>query len=225
MATENRTEINIDQVKAELDTLCKKYDATASNNLLQFEQKHYSAMTNGPESYGRFKEQFRLFFELVNSIVIGLNYIDKSDWPPHRTIQFLFLVNNLRSLHNTTYTLLRGHWEDSMTIMRTCLEAMIRVVWISCYPNRLDAGVIPQKDGGREFNYTQFVKNDLLLKWDDYKMMSLKAHGNQIAVVQDMLKLNKGEYDYPIAPRLGLMGSVTIGFNGVSHHCLSYCVV
>jgi len=196
-------EIDSDALKNELDALCSKYSTEASDNILKFEQDHYMAMTKwlGKESYGRFKSQFRLFFQLANEIVLGLNYIDKKSWPPHRTIQFLFIVNNLRSLHNATFNLLRGHWEDSMTIMRTNLEAMMRIIWISCYPDRLDAGVIKQKDGEREFDYTGFVKRDLELDWDDYKMMSMKAHGNQISVVQDTAELNKGTYKYPIMVR------------------------
>jgi hypothetical protein len=142
-----------------------------------------------------------LFFELANRIVMGLNYIDKKNWPDHRTTQFLFISNNLIPLHNVTYNLLRGHWGDSMTLMRPILEAMVRMIWISCNPTRSSAGVIKQGDGMKEFNYTNFIKDDLGLNWEDYKMMSFKAHGNTIAVAQDHIKLSKSEYKYPIMPK------------------------
>lgn len=196
--------LNSDDIKREMDALCGKHSTEASDNILDFEKKHYMTVTKrlGDKSYGRFEGQFRLFFQLANELLLGLNYIDKSDWPLHRSTQFLFIVNNLRSLHNATFNLLRGHWEDSMSIMRTNLEAMIRIVWISCYSDRADAAVVKLKDGGREFNFTNFLKNELQLPWDEYEMMSFKIHGNHIAVAQDILKLNNSTYTYPIMVRV-----------------------
>ena len=78
------------EIKREMDALCGKYSTEASDYIIKFEIDHYLTMTKllGEKSYGRFEGQFRLFFQLSNEILLGLNYIDKKDWPPHRATQF-----------------------------------------------------------------------------------------------------------------------------------------
>ena len=190
------------RIRDGLDAMCNKYTTEASDNVLKYEEAQFFVKTHGDKSYGRFRGQFRLFFELANKIILGLNYIDKSKWPENRPIQFLFIVNNLRAIHTSTGILLRNNWEESMSVMRAPLEAFFRIVWISANPSRVSAGVAKQKDGGKEFNLTNFIQDDLKLDWKDYQMMSMKAHSNYISVIQDHLSLNEGTYEYPIMLKL-----------------------
>lgn len=175
-----------------------KYNGVHFDSLRTYELQHEYVTTHGPESYGRFADQFKTFFDLSNQIILGINYINKDSWPKHRALQFLFVIHNLRVLYSATDRLLKGHWEDSLVLMRVNLEALVRIIWISCHPSRLDASVTKTKDKGKQFNFTNFTRDELKLKWHDYQFMSPLSHGATILVLMDWLAIYKKEKQYPL---------------------------
>lgn len=189
--------LEVKRLKKELDTLCKKYPGINSDSLHKHEESHEYVNTHGPHTYGRFKDQSRAWFDLVNQIIIGLNYIEKKKWPKHRALQLLFVIHNVRTIFSATDRLLKSHWEDSLILCRVSLEALVRIVWISCHPDRSYAGILKAKEG-KQFNFTGFVKDELKLEWDSYEFLSKFAHGNQVGVLMDWMALHRGTKKYPI---------------------------
>ncbi len=189
--------LDTEKLKQELDALCKKYPGTNSDTLRKYEEKHEYINTHGPLTYGRFKDQSRAWFDLANHIIIGLNYIEKKSWSTHRSLQYLFVTHNVRIIYSATDRLLKSHWEDSLILCRVALEALVRIIWISCHPERSNAGVHKTNEG-KQFNFTSFVRDELKIDWNDYKLLSMFSHSNQADVIKDWVAMHNKTKQYPI---------------------------
>ncbi len=181
------------------DTLCNRKPRQLIPEIRLFEEKHYLVAL---KEYGRIVAQFELFYDLINEIIIGVNYIDHRSWPKHRSLQLLLVNHNLKTIYSAFERAIKGFYEDSLNLLRTNYEALVRVIWISCYPDRAGAGVHEHKDGGREFNLTEFIKDDLKLNWRSYKFLSVFTHGNQPAVMYDWIDIFKKIKKEPISIEL-----------------------
>ncbi len=215
-----------EEIKKRLDALCEKRPSRTIPSIHEYEDKHLLMVSRGPRGYGRFIEQFGLFYDLINEIIIGVNYIDKTKWPKYRGLQLLLLIHNLRSLYSAFDRLIKGHWEDTLIIGRTNLESFIKIIWISCYPDRADSAILDLKDRGRKFNFTNFVNDELKLTWNDYKTMSDIIHGNKPAVIKDMIAIHKKTKKYPIVLELKFDRKYfEVGVNYIVFLSLSYLMV
>ena len=190
-----------DLLKKRLDLLGQKYSDVLGTSLRSREEQHHYLMTHRPDTYGRFKSQFGTFFDLINKILLGINYINKDKWPQYRSLQYIMIQNNLVSLRNSVEIALNGYYSDSLVLARVNLEALVRCIWMSCHPDNSDSGVIKMK-GCKEFNYTNFIIHDLELDWKDYSFWSPNVHANQVAVVRDWVKILTKEKEYPICLEL-----------------------
>lgn len=191
----------VELLKARLDVFCQKYPNVLGSSIQSREGNHHYLVTHGAHTYGRFESQFGTFFDIINKILLGINYIKKDKWPNHRVLQYLMIQNNLISLRNSVELALNGYYSDSLILARVNLEALVRCLWMSCHPENCNSGVIKIK-GKKEFNYTNFISIDLKLDWKDYGFWSPSVHANQVAVVNDWIKISKKEKDYPICLEL-----------------------
>lgn len=145
----------------------------------EFETNHTSLMLT---KYGNYVLQFETEFALLSHVVDMLNYHEKSRWGDNRNIQYLFIVHNIKVLFSAFDRVNKGFAESSLILMRSVYEAMIYIVYLSCYPDRLGKVL-----NNKPFGITCFIEDELkLIHWRDYGILSTFAHGNKLAVYKDI---------------------------------------
>jgi len=171
---------------ARLDALTNASDTTQFVNIQDYEAQHLAYM--GRE-YGRFMNQFEMFFCAMIDYADNINYLDKSHWPINRGFQFVIAVRSLKQLRSAYMLLNSGAYEDAITILRSAYESFLRIVFVSCHPecpyNAYDA----KGQTGTQFNATNMVNLDLKLNWTKYGIASAFAHSNKYQVWGDMIEL------------------------------------
>ena len=187
-----------DGLKARLDALSRESNTAVIGEIRNFQGNHLAKFS---KEYGRFKDQYEMFYSSLVGLTHAINYYDKSKWPKHRALQFTLAAHSQKQLY-TAYTLLcQGFYEDSITLIRSAYETFLRVLFISCnqeYP----FNVFGNKDGGPKFNATNFVEQELGLDWTTYSLMSSFAHSNKVDVLEDIVQVSKEAQKEPIALRL-----------------------
>lgn len=161
--------------------------------------------------YGRLVGQFEVEYNALAVLIDYYNFMDRSAWPPHRFVQYAMVAYSARTFYSAFDRLVRGYYEDCITLTRTLYETFVRVLFVSCYPDSPYNSLMrnPPK-GERCFNLTNFVHDDLGLEWGTkYKIMSVFAHSNSLLVLEALQRAADGRgeperlgvrYDYE--PRL-----------------------
>lgn len=171
-----------------LDDLVSQSDTSQVVNIQQFQNEHLLYM--GKE-YGRFMNQFEMFFCAMVDYSHTINYLDKKEWPINRGFQFVIATNSLRQMYSAYILLNSGFYEDAITLLRSVYESFLRILFVSCHPecpyNAYDA----PGQTGTKFNATSFVRDELKLDWTKYNITSAFAHSNKYKVMGDMIELAK----------------------------------
>lgn len=188
-----------DDLIKQLDELTKTANAVVVTDLETYSSDHRAYFSR---EYGRFMSQFRMYFSAVADVGNNINYLDKSHWPSHRSLQFIIATHSIGQFYSAYKLLLDGAYEDAITIQRSIYEAFLRILFISLHPsdsfNAYDyrSSQVPQP--GVRFKATGIVK-DLGLKWNTYSIMSSFAHSNMYKVIETAANIaNNGQRD-PIA--------------------------
>ena len=186
-----------DWLKKRFDELCDTEPSQVILDTKRHEQGHFKKVS---KEYGRFMAQFDLFYDLIVKITGGVNYIEKSNWPKHRSVQFMLIVHNLKSIYSSFDRLVKGFYEDSIVLNRPAYEAFIKVIYITCYPDDPLSVVSGRKSSsGRKFNLTNFVKDELKLGWRDYRLFSIISHAKAYSVLTEATKISREGQKEPIA--------------------------
>lgn len=189
-----------DWLKRKFDDLCDTEPSQVVLDINRCEQAHSRKVL---KEYGRFVAQFDLFYDLIVKITGGVNYIEKSNWPKHRSVQFMLIVYNLKSIYSSFDRLVKGSYEDSIVLDRPAYEAFIKVIYITCYPDDPLSVVSGRKSSsGRKFNLTNFVKDELKLDWSDYHLFSIISHAKAYSVLKEAIKISREGQKEPIALEL-----------------------
>lgn len=168
--------------------------------LVQYEQEH---RLRALREYGRMAAQFEAHYTALVQLIDQVNFVDRSSWPQHRAIQYVLLSYNLKPFWSAVDRLIKGFYEDALTLLRGLYETVIRVVFVSCHPED-PWGALMNKppQGTPAFNMTNFVRDELKLQWfSKYTIMSVFAHSNTLKAI-DALKRASEEQDEP--ERFGL---------------------
>ena len=161
-----------------------------------FEQNH--AVSFQQDKYYPYTQQFDLYLSTLIEQLYAINFLAKPDWPDHRIVQFTLLVENLRTFSSAYDCLSKGAYEDALILMRPIYETIIRVVWMSCYPDDPYACIARNPDG-RKFNLTNFIIAELKLDWwHEYKLLSAFSHSNSWTALESLIKHSQQES----APRI-----------------------
>ena len=166
-----------DDFRAWADAWVARQDPDRIRRLIFEEADHVAAFN---QDLGRFTVQF----EAVNSAYLwlldDLNFVPKNHWPAHRNVQYVLLAYNATSFHSAFDRLLRGHYEDSITLTRGLYETFVRAMWISTHSEHPYNALIRDVPAGQpRFNLTNFLRDHLHLDWSSsYSTLSAFAHSN-----------------------------------------------
>lgn len=185
-----------DKLVDKLDDLTRAANTAAVKNLEEYQANHRAYCG---QQYGRFMSQFNMYFSAIADTGNNINYLDKSHWPSHRSLQFIIATHSIKQFYSAHKLLLDGAYEDAITIQRSIYEAFLRILFISMHPsdsfNAYDyrSNSVPQP--GVRFNATNIV-NDLGLGWNTYNIMSVFAHSNMFRVIETAANIaNDGQKD------------------------------
>lgn len=161
------------------------------SRLIEEERAHAAAFT---KEFGRFAVQFEAMYSAHVRLLDDVNFIDKSTWPPHRAVQYVLLSYNAKTLYSAFDRLMRGHYEDSLALIRGLYETFVRALWVSAYPSVAYNVLVAKPPEGRQFNLTNFLRDDLKLEREtNYGVLSAFAHSNSHAVLQALIRAAEQE--------------------------------
>lgn len=188
------------KLKEELDKLCSTPASMLAHNISNYENIHLKLIL---KDYRRFVKQFEDFYELLAQLVNKVNYIKKDGWHVSKPVQFLIIAYSLETLNSSFDLLVKGHYADSVILIRSVYESLIRVIYLSCYPNEQYSVFYKKRDGTREFNLTGFLKDELNLDWERfYSLMSAISHSNGYQILSVVKKFNQEGQKTPIGLQL-----------------------
>lgn len=85
--------------------------------------------------YGRYVGQFEVEYQSLAELIDHLNFVDRSSWPEHRSVQYALSAYNLRTFYSALDRLVRGYYEDCIALTRGLYETFVRMLFVSCYPD------------------------------------------------------------------------------------------
>lgn len=176
------------------------------------------------QDYQRFIAQFELYYETAVELCHVINYIDKKNWPAYRSVQFLLIVHNLKSLYSSFDKLVKGFYEDSIILARPPYEGFIKCIYITCNPSDPYSVITNSKDAsGKKFNLTNFLKEELKLDWIKYQVFSALVHANQYSVLKDTVEIQQaGQKDAISLKFIFDKTKLETGINDVSYILLVF---
>lgn len=180
---------------ARLDAMTNASDTSEIENIQEYQSQH---LTFTRKNYGRFMNQFEMFFCAMTEYSHNINYLDKKGWPTTRGFQFVIATNSLKQFYSAYSLLCNGAYEDAITIFRSVYESFLRIVFVSCHPECPYNAYGAPGQTGVKFNATNFVKDELKLGWTTYHITSAFAHSNMYKVMGDMIELSTGKNPKPI---------------------------
>lgn len=183
-----------------LDELCDTEPSQVVLDIKRYEKDHLRKVS---KEFGRFVNRFEFYYGLMAKITKGVNYIEKLNWPKHRSVQFMLIVYNLNSIYSSFDRLVKGFYEDSIVLFRPAYEAFIKVIYITCYPDDPCSIVTGLKSSSvKQFNLTNFVKHELKLDWSDYHLLSIISHAKGYSVLTEVVKISREGQKEPITSEL-----------------------
>lgn len=152
---------------------------------IEAERSHFERFNT---HYGRLVGQFEVEYQALAMLIDHLNFQDRSAWPEHRFVQFVLVGHGVRSFYSAFDRLVRGYYEDCITLTRSLYETFARLLFISCYSATPYNALMPRlPKGERRFNLTNFLDHDLGLEWaTKYEIMSAFAHSNSLRALQSL---------------------------------------
>lgn len=156
-------------------------------NIKHLEVEHFRRFN---VEYGRFVPQFEVQYSTLVEVLDAVNYVDRSSWPQHRSVQYALLSYNVKTFHSAVDRIMRGYYEDGITLVRGLYETFVRTMFVSCYPDEAYSAFMfkPPKDV-RRFNLTNFLEHDLGVRWaTKYEVTSAFAHSNSLDTLRALTR-------------------------------------
>lgn len=173
-----------------------KYDKGEKNvvaNVIEFKKSHINWFI------GRFNRGFIKYFEIAFDSIIESNYQinfeDKTERPEQRTIQWLLIKNNLMTLYWAFELLTAWSYVDSLILIRSLFESLIKLIYLSHFPDQKEQVIIPIP-WTKQFNLTKFQEK-LGIDWS-YKLLSTYSHSNWYHTLKEISSIVKEWEKNPI---------------------------
>ncbi len=171
--------------------------ANIVNRVHEYENKHKEKVF---KEHGAFTDHFEIAFNELAILVTLVNYVEKETWSNDRMVQFLALKNTLAPLYSSYDRLISGFYGDSMILLRTVYETLLRILFISYSDGDPYASfVYPAPEGEPQFQVKNFLKDHLKVKWNFiYELLCQFAHSNAFELKRDVMKLHTEGLTEPI---------------------------
>ena len=191
-------------LRIDVEALTREFDAFCRDNpghkvmgwITEREQEHFLRVI---EKRGRFVSQFEATYEILVHVAGHVNFgAERREWPGHRAVQFVMTVENLKPIYSAFGRLVRGYYEDSFALMRIAYEAFFRIVHVSLYPEDSYWSFGPKAKGVKQFQLTNFLKDELRLDWTEYKVLSSMAHSYEMTVLRQVVQIGKEGQKEPL---------------------------
>jgi hypothetical protein len=164
------------------------------SRLLEEERAHAAQFMT---DYGRYAAHFEAVYSAYVRLLDDVNFIDKAGWPTHRGVQYVLLSYNAKTFYSAFDRLLRGHYEDCITLTRGLYETFVRAVWASAYRDNAHNVLVSKLPPGEPaFNLTNFLRDHLHLEWEtSYGVFSAFAHSNGFLTLQSLVRLAEPDHE------------------------------
>jgi len=133
---------------------------------------------------------------VIACLIDALNYLPRDVWPKQRSTQYLFFPNICETLICAKDILFKGFYDESFILTRTAFDAVIRIVFISCFPQSWEAVIVKKPPKGSvQFVMTNFLRDNLKLPhWvDTWEVQSTMVHGKGFRVGKFMVDAQRAE--------------------------------
>jgi hypothetical protein len=91
-----RTQQQSAELIAKLDAMTRSSDTSLVTDIKKYQADHRRYMLS---NFGRFSDQFYMFFSALVDYSHNINYLDKKHWPGNRGLQFIIATNALKQFH------------------------------------------------------------------------------------------------------------------------------
>lgn len=195
---DNNKQEEIDKILLSMTT---PHAAPIIKSFYEFQEKHKAIVLNKYSNPVKYMEDVTDF---MIRIIYELNFLDKSQWPHHRTYQYLFFPGALLSLWRSFQTAIEGFYGESVMIIRSVFESYLRMVFISFYPQSWESAVSKIKLKNRpNFSVSNFIEHKLKVDWVwIYEFQSYYSHAKQFEVIKTLKQTISGVLQEPIVCRL-----------------------
>lgn len=174
--------------------------AKTSMDIYTYIEKHKEFVVN---RFGGYLKYFEDYFDVLNDIINRLNFAPKKLWPQYKSVMYLMFPETMKTLHRAFEDIVAGYYDEAMILLRSVYETYIKMIFIACYPDDYEA-IFKDRKNKRNFNLTNFLKDDLNLDWGFiYRIMSYVAHSKIHIVLARLIKLSKKEDRNPIRLEYG----------------------
>jgi hypothetical protein len=147
------------------------------------------------EEAGKYIAQFEDFFDTLNGLVKGLNYVKKEGWSQSKNIHYLFYPETLKTLHRAFEDLQDGYYDEAEMLHRSVYETILRIVFLYQYPEAWES-VFYDKPGQRAFKASK-VPQENGLDWEFlYSLMCKISHSKVYSTLLTLTKISReGQHD------------------------------
>ena len=192
MLTENEKS---DEIQKLLNETQNDTPAKTTQDIYQYINKHQSLVVKEFSGYVKYFEDY---FDVLNIVISSLNYLPKETWPHYKGLQYLMFPETLKTLHRAFEDIVAGYYDEAVMLLRSVYETYVKMIFIACYPEDYEA-VFRDRKGKRNFNCTNFVKDELRFDWEFiYRFMSYASHSKMHLILAELIKLSKKEEKNPI---------------------------
>lgn len=190
---------NIHKEVKELEDRLNNYKDFISN-IKDFQNNEYKQFNN---QYFWFSVITEITISFMWNLLDFLNYYKKDNWKWHNSTQIVLLCNSMPFIYETFKNIQKWQNHISSVLNRTSFETLIRIFFISFYPNNYQW--IFWKDTVKEmkkkwipcekFSVMNFLDHKLDKRFMNiYKILSTESHSSLITTLTDLSLIEKWEY-------------------------------
>ncbi|MBN1621589.1 MAG: hypothetical protein JW871_03260 [Endomicrobiales bacterium] len=169
--------------------------AKTSEDIYKIKEIHAKFILSEFHDFVKFFEDF---FDFLNLVVQKLNYVEKKNWKPEKSIQYLHYPETMKTLHRAFEDVLDGYYEESLMLLRCVYEAYIKMIFVSYYPEDRES-IFVDRNGRVGFNLTNFIEHQLKFDWKFiYKVLSVSSHAKSHTHLKRLIKISEKKDSKPI---------------------------
>lgn len=165
-----------------VEAIRRKVPIRTSRDIEGFEEAHRIRLR---EEKALYVTRFEDFFDTLNGLVRGVNYVKKEGWSQSKTVHFLFYPEMLKTLHRAFEDVQDGHYDESVILQRCVYETVLRIVFLYKYPEAWES-IFHNKPGQRAFKVSD-IPREHGLDWEFiYRLMCVISHSKVFSTLSTL---------------------------------------